>query len=155
MVTLEVSLVIRMGIQMMILSFVRLRTLPVTRFWKDSSEIEQKLFFYSKSCIITNFFVKSSLNSSNNIPSFSLGQYYDYANQVYTQNETNSKEFDHCDCLRTNPLLVVNDTCKMSLDQDTFNGNTVSSPSLKRSIIIETHEKTNDWKHSFSLVKNK
>ena len=95
---------------------------------------------------------QSSLNPSNSIPSFSLGEYYDFKNNTYTSGQNDSNEFDHCDCLRTNPLLVTSDICKMSLDQDLFNEN---GPSVKgkRSIIIDTsYDNTNDWMPISSLV---
>ena len=85
------------------------------------------------------------------MPSFSLGQYYDYENNAYTPDQTSSNEFDHCDCLKVNPLLVTNDTCKMSLDQEVFNENseTLTKKTLKRSILLQTHDNTNEWNQHF------
>ena len=95
---------------------------------------------------------QSSLNPSNSIPSFSLGEYYDFKNNTYTSSQNDSNEFDHCDCLRTNPLLVTSDICKMSLDQDLFNENGQNVKG-KRSIILDTsYDNTNDWTPISSLV---
>ena len=94
------------------------------------------------------FLSLSSLNVTNNIPSFSLGEYYDYKNKLYTASESNSNEFDHCDCLRTNPLLETSDDCKMSLNQDSYNKDKKS----KRSVLFESNiDNRNDWSQSSSL----
>jgi hypothetical protein len=92
---------------------------------------------------------KSSLNPSNNIPSFSLGEYYDYNNgDGYEEDTNDSNKYDHCDCLRSNPLSANTEKCKKGLDQDSFNDDDKIS---KRSLKIETFENWNDWRHSSSL----
>ena len=63
---------------------------------------------------------KSVLNKANGLPSFSSNQYYGYKNEMYEAEESDSNEFDHCDCLRTSPLVSQSDKCKAGLDEDSY-----------------------------------
>ena len=95
--------------------------------------------------------MKSSFNSSNKIPSFSRGEYYGYSNNGdgYEDDESDSNKYDHCDCLRINPLTVNEDKCRKGLDQDSFNDDKKS----KRSVNEETNENWNiNWKQSSSIA---
>jgi hypothetical protein len=71
------------------------------------------------------------LITSNNIPSFFKGQYYGYSNNAYQKEDDDSKEYDNCDCLKTNPAVTI-DKCAKGQNQVTFNGNT--NKKSKRSI---------------------
>jgi hypothetical protein len=77
-----------------------------------------------------------------------LGEYYDYSskNGGYEEDSNDSNEYDHCDCLKANPLLVNTEKCRKGLDQDSFNDGKKS----KRS--AETFENWNyNWRHSSCL----
>jgi hypothetical protein len=79
-----------------------------------------------------------------------LGEYYDYNNgDGYEEDTNDSNKYDHCDCLRSNPLSANTEKCKKGLDQDSFNDD--DDKISKRSVKIETFENWNDWRHSSSL----
>jgi len=83
-----------------------------------------------------------------------LGEYYDYDNGDGDEEDTNdSNKYDHCDCLRSNPLSANTEKCKKGLDQDSFNDDDDDDDDKisKRSVNIETFENWNDWRHSSSL----
>jgi hypothetical protein len=68
---------------------------------------------------------------------------------MYSASESNSNEYDNCDCLRTNPLFFTTDKCRKSLNQDSFNDYDETS---KRSIYeFETGNDWNDWSFSSSV----
>ena len=82
-----------------------------------------------------------------------MGEYYDYDNEDSYEEDTNdSNKYDHCDCLRSNPLSANTEKCKKGLDQDSFNDDDDDDDKIsKRSVNIETFENWNDWRHSSSI----
>jgi hypothetical protein len=89
------------------------------------------------------------LNQTNKIPSFSLGEYYDYTKDGYEEDTNDSNVFDNCDCLRINPLLVNSEKCMKSLDQDSFN----EGKKKKRSLNMDSRESwNNNWRLSSILA---
>jgi hypothetical protein len=88
-----------------------------------------------------------------------MGEYYNFKNEMYSASESDSNEFDNCDCLRTNPLFFTTDSCKKSLNQESFNEDQTSKRSSQD---IESGHNWNDWSFSssvntlttFSLISN-
>ena len=99
----------------------------------------------------------SSLNKSNQIPSFSLGEYYDFNdennNNGYSADERDSNKRNYCDCLRINPILVKTEKCMKSLDQDSFNEKKKSkrSDDFHQTFGDKNDANWNNWRHSSSL----
>ena len=119
----------------------------------DNSNLKRDLNLALKNKAFFNFFqliLLSAHNASNGIPSFSKNQYYGYSNNGYTESQSDSNEYDNCDCLKSNPLQVEHDTCTRGQDQDSFNSNRRS----KRSAHLENTMIDWDLSSSLATLKN-
>ena len=82
-----------------------------------------------------------------------MGEYYEYT-QSDGEDESDSNDYDHCDCLRTNPLLGNTENCRIGLDQDSFNEENEDKKVSKRSVNDDelNENVNNDWRLSSSLA---
>ena len=70
---------------------------------------------------------------------------------MYSASESDSNEYDNCDCLRTNPLFFTADICRKSLNQDSFNDDDDYETSKRSIYEFETGNDWNDWSFSSSV----